>query len=295
MVACLVREILEAGRHPCIAMRGYQPRAGAREGGSDEAAWYREQFPDLPLVAQPDRAAGLTQLLETEEGRAIDCVVLDDGFQHRQLHRNADFVLVDASRDPLHDRLLPAGWLREPLDSLMRADAVVMTHTEGMTTWDWETLQERLRFYAPEAVFAPARHEWGGLTVRWDQGTARREERPLACLAGRPVLCVCAIGNPHPFLRQAASLATIAGQIVLRDHHPYDDATVRLIARRACECGAQAILTTEKDWAKLASRHASWPCPVVTADLRLTFAQGWDELRRLTLRAIERRGPAPPR
>ena len=57
-------------------------------------------------------------------------MVLDDGFQHRKIARDLDVVLIDASRSPFADRLLPRGWLREPVESLARADAVVITHAE---------------------------------------------------------------------------------------------------------------------------------------------------------------------
>lgn len=85
MVMTIAGWLLESGRRPCIAMRGY--KAGA--GESDEAALYRERFGDVPVVAQPDRTAGLRALFAQERvgqasslpgpGARIDCIILDDG------------------------------------------------------------------------------------------------------------------------------------------------------------------------------------------------------------------------
>ncbi len=99
-------------------------------GFSDEADEYRRAFPDLPLIARPDRIVGLRELLEKPFKPVVDCVVLDDGFQHRQIARDLDIVLVDASHPPMRDHLLPRGYLREPPESLRRASCVVITHAE---------------------------------------------------------------------------------------------------------------------------------------------------------------------
>lgn len=144
MVMHVLTLLLEAGLRPCVAMRGYrakhrptrsqpmliidQARMPAHD--SDEADEYRRVFPDVPVIAQPDRLAGIRRLLDEPFQPTVDCVVLDDGFQHRRIARDLDVVLIDASRSPFVDRLLPRGWLREPVESLKRAHAVVITHAE---------------------------------------------------------------------------------------------------------------------------------------------------------------------
>jgi len=131
MVRRLIAILLEMERRPCIAMRGYRKGTGE----SDEAAAYQREFPDVPVIAQANRTDGLIALFGDEhegEGPHRDCIVLDDGFQHRQIGRELDIVLVDASRSPFRDRLLPQGWLREPAESLTRAGLVVVTHAESV-------------------------------------------------------------------------------------------------------------------------------------------------------------------
>jgi hypothetical protein len=126
MTSWIVRTLIDAGHTPAIAMRGYR----SKNGVSDEADAYARALPGTPVVAQPDRLEGLFRLFADDEGRAVDVVVLDDGFQHRRIARQLDLVLIDATRDPFRDRLLPAGWLREGPAALVRASGVVLTHAD---------------------------------------------------------------------------------------------------------------------------------------------------------------------
>ncbi len=276
LVTWIVRRLLDEGRRPCIAMRGYRAKGGI----ADEAAIYRRRFLELAIVAQPDRTRGLEELFATGEGQRVDCVVLDDGFQHRRIARDLDIVLVDASRSAFDDALLPAGWLREPVASLARADAVVVTHAEHVGA-RVDELRARLMEAAPGAPISVTRHEWGGLDVQ------RREEdesHDLAWLDGQRALAVCAIGNPDAFLAEAGRVLgdRLVGAITMRDHDRYAAGTVQRLIRRARSLDADVILTTEKDWVKLARVPAGeWPCAVARPRLELTFADGEGELGRL--------------
>ncbi|MEQ8770845.1 MAG: tetraacyldisaccharide 4'-kinase [Phycisphaerales bacterium] len=292
-VRALLDMLLDAGHCPCVAMRGYKstPR---RE--SDEAAAHRRAFPTVPIVAQPDRIAGLRALFETEIGRAVDCVVLDDGFQHRRLARDLDVVLIDATRSPFADKLLPAGWLREPTASLSRAHAVIVTHADRVRRDALEALLERVGAAAPGALVATSRHSWTGLRVV-EEGVEHAE--PGSWLAGRRVVGVCAIGNPGPFFQSVelacsppvdgAPRGAVLARVALRDHDPFDAPAVERIAGEARVHAADAIVVTEKDWSKLASvPESTWPCPIVRPRLRIEFLQSGDELRKLVLDAVRR-------
>lgn len=275
MVRRLLRELIGAGHRPCVAMRGYK---STRQRESDEAAAHRRAFPTVPVVAQPDRIAGLRALFETDIGKRVDCVVLDDGFQHRRLARDLDVVLIDASRDPFADRLLPAGWLREPVSSLARAGAVVLTHAELVSGDMLDALTERVRAISPGATIATASHDWADLAV-FEEELETRE--PIGWLAGKRVLGVCAIGAPRGF---RASLVAATGRepeafIALRDHDPYDPPTLARVLAAARDRTVEAIVTTDKDWSKLAGIPAGeWPCPVVRPRLEIRLGRGADEL-----------------
>ena len=227
MVMHVLHLLLEHGHRPCVAMRGYSK---SRDGAADETDAYRRAFPDVPVVARPDRAAGLAQLfgagdrerradatrgvavLGAREQRADatrsvavpgghlpDCVVLDDGFQHRQIARDLDVVLIDATpgRSVFDDRLLPAGWLREPVAGLRRASAVVLTHAELADAAHLAALRGRVRANT-EAPVAVTRHVWTGLKRR-----AKGEDQmlPLETLIGRRVVGCAAIGHPGAFVK----------------------------------------------------------------------------------------------
>jgi tetraacyldisaccharide 4'-kinase len=289
MVRSIVRWLLEAGHRPCIAMRGY----GARQGTeSDEAAAYERAIPGVPVVAQSNRTLGLIQLFAREHedgGLHSDCIVLDDGFQHRQIARSLDIVLVDASRDPFRDRLLPGGWLREPVMSLGRAGAVVITHAESVSAADVTALDQRIAAVrGGMPAEAACRHVWVDLAVR-KQG--QDDVLSVSWLAGKRVLAVCAIGNPKPFVASAERTAggALAGSMVLQDHDPYSPSTVRRIVAAATESRAHVIVTTDKDWSKLRRvRESDWPCPVARPQLDMRFDGGEDTLRAMVLEAARR-------
>lgn len=272
MVVHVLGVLRDAGRKPCVAMRGY--RAGP--DGSDEAALYRRVRAGVPIVARPDRVEGLIELFATHEGEGVDTIVLDDGFQHRRLARQLDIVLLDATRSVFVDRLLPAGWLREPASALARAQAVVVTHAERVAARVVDEMLRHAREYSPVALLASARHEW--LDLRVHHGSDA-QVRPIEWLHSKRIVAACAIGNPDAFIAQARDAAgrELVASIVLRDHDPFGAPTIARIDN-AADC-ADAIVVTEKDWSKLSRvPPKSWPCPIAVPRLGLTFERGGGEL-----------------
>jgi tetraacyldisaccharide 4'-kinase len=288
MVAWCVRTLAAAGHRPAIAMRGYRADASGR---SDEADEYRAALADLfpaarppgvPIVAQPNRLAGLLALFASSPTPPVSVVLLDDGFQHRRLHRDLDLVLLDATVDPTTERLLPTGDLREPVESLARAGGLILTHAERLPpgqTPAWFPALGR----PPLAI---TEHTWADLL------DASGTPHPVDALTGRRILAVCGIGNPTPFLDRCTQAAGPAGQVTpcpLPDHDPFAPATVGRLERLFAEHHCDALLTTGKDWTKLASR---WPAalPAFRARLILRFRSGQADLRDRLLAAA---GPAP--
>ncbi|MCA9279474.1 MAG: tetraacyldisaccharide 4'-kinase [Phycisphaeraceae bacterium] len=257
MVIYLVRELQRLDIRPCIAMRGY----GATPGmPSDEQDEYTRALPEVPVIAQPDRINGIRHLLASERGQDIDCVVLDDGFQHRQIARDCDIVLIDASK-PIHrDSLLPKGWMREPISSLKRADVIIMTRVQDAVELD--EAFGAVRQHAPDVTPVRASNTWTECIVNENNTDMAR---PVSWLSDKSVFVVAGIGNPSSFLRQCEQHTTsIAGSMMLRDHNPYENATVLQLIDCAAKSSADCILTTDKDWSKLRHVQSSrWPCPVV--------------------------------
>lgn len=247
MVRWVVGELLRLGHHPAIAMRGY---GAGRDGMSDEAAEHADALPDIPIVAQPDRISGLRSLFETDRGRAVDSVVLDDGFQHRQIARDLDIVLVDATRPFFRDALLPTGFLREPGSSLGRAGAVVLTRAERLREDDLRVVMSRCR-----AMVAGPSVPVVAAEMRWDRvhvyGSSPGTE-PVSVLRGKRLIVLSAIGNPSAF-EQAVIQAQVevADRLMLPDHAKFDAGVIRDLSNLVASSRAAGIVTTMKDWVKL--------------------------------------------
>ena len=232
-----VEALQASGHHPVIALRGY----GARDGVSDEAEEFRAMLPGVPVAVGADRVASIARARAADQ--RIDCEVLDDAFQHRQIARDLDIVLVDAGRPAINGALLPAGWLREPARALRRASMVIVTRATCIDPI-LATQIERLHGAPPVAW---TRHAW----LRVERFGAGGRDMPLAALDGAHLVVATALARPEAFVADvAAHGGRIAGDFRFRDHHAFTARDVETIAARARAKGA-AVICSGKDWAKL--------------------------------------------
>lgn len=274
-----VRQLQAMGRRPAVAMRGYKAKPGQR---SDEQIEHEESLPGVPVVAQPDRAAGLAALFASDAGREIDCVVLDDGLQHRKIARDLDIVLIDASAPPYLDALLPLGHLREPPSSLARAGAVVITHADRVSPDELTTLTQWLGRAVSGRPVAITRHAWSTLDIhRWSGAGWSTNQIPLDSLAGQRVVGVCAIGRPEGFFDALGKHAReVVDRLALPDHAHFDQGVVDQIKGSVDNSGPDAICMTQKDWVKAREvLGGTIDCPVLTPGLELGFDSGESGLR----------------
>jgi len=219
-----------------------------------------EQFGDEPLliarklhapvIVGADRyRAGL--LAEKQFSSKLH--LLDDGFQHRRLHRDFDIVLLPA--EDQRGTLLPTGRLREPLSALERADAVVL----------------------PDPAEKPpqAKSVW-------------RARRQIEIAADGRVIAFCGIARPRQFFDAlTAAHQEIAGTITFRDHHRYAQRDIdRLLALKK-QTGASGFVTTEKDAMNLGTLSAHLQ-PLRTAMLRIAL-ESPERIMAELLRALEQR------
>jgi tetraacyldisaccharide 4'-kinase len=227
----------DRGLQAAILSRGY----GAAAGPNDEALVLEENLPDVPHLQDPDRAAAATRAVEELESEVL---VLDDGFQHRRLHRDLDVVLIDATLPPHRDRMFPRGTLREPEGSLARAAVVLLTRCDQAP--DADATRDRLTARYPHLTVATSEHRPTELL-----GGATPE--PVETLRGRRVAGFAGIGNPPAFLQTLRDLgATVVGFRSYPDHHRYTRADVDDL--RAWASGMfddLVMVTTQKDWVKL--------------------------------------------
>ncbi len=280
-VAWIAAQLAVRGHRPVIAMRGYGAKPGTM---GDEEREYRQILAGVEVVAHPQRAdAILRHLAAAEAASGPDCVLLDDGFQHRQIRRDLDLVLVDATRPSLDDRLLPSGWLREPARALARADAVIVTRSRGHDAALAAAI-ERLHGKPP---IAWTEHAWRSLDR---YGATASDRLPVGWLRGRRVLIACGVGHPASVIADAeAAGATVANAILRRDHASVDAAGLAGII--AAGRGADAILVTRKDWVKIEPLRAAGAMPedappFVVPDLRISFLEGEEALLRRLREAI---------
>jgi tetraacyldisaccharide 4'-kinase len=211
-----------------IDRAGDEPLMLARTLGADAAAGV--------FVAADRHAAG--QLAEAKYGATVH--VLDDGFQHLRLNRDIELVVV-TPRDLEEETLLPAGRLREPRETIRRADALLVP---GVSLLDARALAAK--WGVPKA-FAVTRTPAVPRMVE-PYGTAPRVPR------SSPIVAVAGIARPERFLDDlTASGWTVADALIFRDHHRFDRGDVSRIARRVRETGASLVLTTEKDVMRLMS------------------------------------------
>lgn len=234
----------------------------------DEVALLARKLPNTWFGIGRDRMRNIKALNEKQD---IGIFLLDDGFQHRQLFRDLDIVLLDASNPFGNDWLLPAGKLREPVSSLNRADFVLITRAESRTPAELAVLKEKLRKFVDVQRILDIKTTISRL---YDFATGKPVE--LNWLSQRKCAAFCGIGNPDSFTQLLrANGITVNQSIVFDDHHCYSEADLVILRRMLTDGSGDLLLTTEKDAVKLPPGvFARGSCAVV--EISVAFAEGDD-------------------
>jgi tetraacyldisaccharide 4'-kinase len=229
----------DLGIQVTILSRGY----GADRGRNDEAMVLEENLPDVPHLQGPDRVALANTAIEELESELL---VLDDGFQHRRLHRDLDIVLIDATCPPHRDYLFPRGTLREPASSLKRAGVIVLTRCDQVEPAALDEVRGWLAKRFPGKPIVATEHCPTDVI-----GGAELES--VETLRGKPVAGFCGIGNPAAFRHTLEGLgATVVDFRTFPDHYPYTREVVDDLRAWANRFPADVVFaTTQKDWVKL--------------------------------------------
>lgn len=272
VVAWLARATLEAGKHPAIVLRGY--RKGAHDGAeSDEAQLYARLVPSVPVLVDADRV----RAAHAAAALGADLVLLDDGFQHRRLHRDVDVVLLDA-RDPFGGgAVLPRGFLREPPSGLARADVVVLTRSDRAGADALAETERRVRVLAPQAAIVREVHVPTDLV-----GLDGSRIADVAALRGARVVAVSGIGDPTTL----AETVTRCGATVVRtfdygDHHEFTTAELAALARECAADGVRWCVTTQKDAMRIGVVPADLPLVVLRIEARFDGEAATNTMRAL--------------
>jgi tetraacyldisaccharide 4'-kinase len=264
-VAALARELHGRGEPVAVLSRGYGRRSQSRfvlvsdgnrilasaEDSGDEPLELARAVAGLAVAVGPDRAAVGRELLERLGSHVL---LLDDGFQHRGLRRDLDLVCFDAREPVASLRLLPRGRLREPLENLSRAHAVVWTRwSEDAPGEELNQLVARAR---PELPTIRTRNRLVGFAPL-DGSEALGPES----FRGRPVGVLLGVARPEKVLESVP--AEVVFTATRRDHHWWDPAEVKALAEEAKRSGAVALLTTGKDATKMAFAPDAVPLYVI--------------------------------
>jgi tetraacyldisaccharide 4'-kinase len=249
LTIALARALTARGLHVDVLSRGYgrrrsalpllvHPGGTAQEFGDEPIVIARES--NVPIYVATERyEAGL--LVEHDAAAQFGIHLLDDGFQHRQLARDVDILLLN--RRDLDDQLLPAGNLREALDAAERAQVIVVPADEPdieaeIKARGWKAQVWRLR---------------------------RRMEIPH--LDG-PVAAFCGIARPDQFFEGLERAGVkLAVRTAFADHYRYTAQDLERLAAEARDAGATSLLTTEKDRVRIGALEVA--LPLQAAQLRV--------------------------
>lgn len=268
MVAWLIERLRDAGRTPGVLARGYGPTVVARADGgplNDEGAELLARFGAmLPQVQRADRIEGFERLAARHP--VVDVVLLDDGFQHVQVARDLDIVLVDAQRPLGYGYRLPRGLLRESPRALARADVVVITRGGGLTPAARAALALRLGAFTEAPILAS---EVRPTRLRDAHGATSPRE-----LDGARVIAVAGTGHPEAFVGTLHDLgASVLRCVTPGDHRALAPGALEALCVEARQEGARVVMTG-KDAAKL----AALPEEVAVLEIEVAFLDGEDVL-----------------
>ena len=265
-VMWLARHFRDRGRRVCVLSRGYKATA---LGVNDESMELASRLPDVAQILNRDRVAGAKKAHHEKQAQVL---VLDDGFQHRRLHRDLDIVLIDAAQPFGFDRLLPRGLLREPKRSLARADFVVITRAYAIVPDRLELLRAEIRRHYKGETIGVSRMVPNHLLQ--SDGTTI----PLDELSSVPVASFCGVGNPAAFSQTVHDLfPNVVQHASFSDHHHYSETELTALAASAKQAGARVLICTHKDLVKI-QRTEIHDIPVYALIVDLEFLSGQREL-----------------
>lgn len=267
----------QQGWRVAVLSRGYGARPSTRlrvvssgqgpvvdwQAAGDEPYLLACCLPGVPVLIGKDRYRTGSYAYEQFGAQVL---ILDDGFQHYALQRDLDIVLIDASNPFGSGALLPRGILREPLQALRRADAMVLTRVEIAGETLPGLCQQLRRWNCQPPIYCLATV----VEALHRQDTHSTVE--LATLRQCRVVAFVGLGNPPAFVTTLTRLgAEIAALLVFPDHHPYTPEDWQTIVATADQQRAACLITTEKDAVRL---RPSWQAsiPVYTLRIGVTFA-----------------------
>jgi tetraacyldisaccharide 4'-kinase len=212
----------------------------------DEPLMIKRALPEVAVVVEEERTKGARHAVDKLGAKLI---LLDDGFQHRPIFRDLDLVMVDGEHPLGNGHLLPAGPLREKVEALGRAGALLSIGTD---TAQAELLAER---------FSKPFLKLNSRTILPDELLENPQLR---------VFLVTGIARPERLYKMLKDKGIDPiGKLAFSDHHPFGPDDREAIYRTAKEVGAELVMTTAKDQVRMANWE--YDLPLLTVGLQVDF------------------------
>ncbi|MBF0426780.1 MAG: tetraacyldisaccharide 4'-kinase [Magnetococcales bacterium] len=292
LVLWLAQEILGLGYRPAIVSRGYGQESatpitvvadpdGVRARPplvADEPFLLANRLPGVAVLTGPERALLIRAALERYP---IDIILMDDAFQHLQVARDLDLLLLDARQPWGNGHLLPAGVLREFPAAVRRCDGLILTRANQANAP--EVVEQQLTQLAPGKPILRAHHHpecW----VRVGTG----ETLPLAALSTPRVQPFCALARPDAFRATLDGLGMHTQPLaIFPDHHPFQPSDLARLVHRATRGGAEILVCTEKDAVKINAAWSEMPLFYLRMAFHFPTNPDWLRARLRTLLACD--------
>jgi tetraacyldisaccharide 4'-kinase len=294
-VARLVRRL---GFKVAIVSRGYGGRAGKKGGvvsdgkrvlmgpdlAGDEPFMMASALESIPVVVGRNRyEAGSIALKEF----APRVLVLDDGYQHLALERDLNIVMLDAASPFGNTHLVPRGTLRESVSALRRADAFVLTRSDG-ASGSMDTLRSMIPPGRP--VIKSDHHPYIAAVIKREEAPGTKISGHLKELRGIRVFAFSGIAQNRDFLKTVIILGCdLVGYRHYDDHHPYSAEDFEKIGASAIGLASEVMVTTEKDWARFSGK-TSFPLDLVVIGIETSLGSDSGFFESLVQQNIEKRG-----
>lgn len=251
-VQYFVKKYLNEGKKVGILSRGYKGKRKedlllvrndkeilATSAESGDEAYLHALNLKVPVVVSKDRYKGAVYLRDVCK---VDVIIMDDGFQHRKLTKDKNIILIDATNPFGGNDYLPKGRLRESLESLKRADELIVTKSNYVNSESLEKIKQRLSKYEKKISIATFSEE--------NFYNMNGEEKELSIVKDKKILIFSSIANPKIFYETVKRLEpSQIEEIKFEDHHLYKLEEIKNISEKGKDC--DYIVTTEKDIVKI--------------------------------------------
>lgn len=295
--------IKDMGYRVVILNRGYRSHWGkdigvvsdgekiymtAYEAG-DEAYLMAKTLPGIPVIIGKNRA--VTGRYAVNKMKA-EVIIMDDGYQHWQLERDLDIVLVDTLNMFGNGCVLPRGTLREPLHNLDRGDIFLLTKTDQSSILSRHQLRKTIgRYNAKAPIIESVHHPKNFVEIAdWYKGIVQNYKE-LDELQGKNVMVFSAIGNPSSFEQTLSSIGVnILEAVRYPDHHDYGMLEMQYINELASKENAVAMITTAKDAVKIPTEfiYSERKIPLYILNMEIQVTDGMEQLKECVNNAIKK-------